>query len=184
MSLSTRFGSSQTHNATVIFTVPHVRYLLQATYCNRMILRHVFLQLLLDCGLGGGSGGEDAAEAVVAQHRVLLFCQLKSMLDIVEHDLLRPLLPTVSFLRLDGSVPAGQRHTIVSRSGFCIHKLLRFHSDSSTRWYPSTGTSSISPFAFPLQIHVLPSFTSHNFVIIFFIPLVDSTMTLPSTCCC
>uniref|UniRef100_A0A8C4N9N3 BTAF1 RNA polymerase II, B-TFIID transcription factor-associated n=1 Tax=Eptatretus burgeri TaxID=7764 RepID=A0A8C4N9N3_EPTBU len=72
-------------------------------------------QLLLDCGLGGGSGGEDAAEAVVAQHRVLLFCQLKSMLDIVEHDLLRPLLPTVSFLRLDGSVPAGQRHTIVSR---------------------------------------------------------------------
>lgn len=52
----------------------------------------------------------------MAQHRVLIFCQLKSMLDIVEQDLLRPKLPTVTYLRLDGSVPAGQRHSIVSRS--------------------------------------------------------------------
>uniref|UniRef100_A0AAX7TSS5 BTAF1 RNA polymerase II, B-TFIID transcription factor-associated n=1 Tax=Astatotilapia calliptera TaxID=8154 RepID=A0AAX7TSS5_ASTCA len=72
-------------------------------------------QLLLDCGLGGGGGSEGATEAVVAQHRVLIFCQLKSMLDIVEHDLLKPRLPTVTYLRLDGSVQAGQRHSIVSR---------------------------------------------------------------------
>ncbi|XP_037533534.1 TATA-binding protein-associated factor 172 [Nematolebias whitei] len=72
-------------------------------------------QLLLDCGLGGGGGSEGATEAVVAQHRVLIFCQLKSMLDIVEHDLLKPKLPSVTYLRLDGSVPAGQRHAIVSR---------------------------------------------------------------------
>ncbi|XP_032409207.1 TATA-binding protein-associated factor 172 [Xiphophorus hellerii] len=72
-------------------------------------------QLLLDCGLGGGGGAEGGTEAVVAQHRVLIFCQLKSMLDIVEHDLLKPKLPTVTYLRLDGSVPAGQRHSIVSR---------------------------------------------------------------------
>ncbi|KAM6916245.1 TATA-binding protein-associated factor 172 [Xenentodon cancila] len=72
-------------------------------------------QLLLDCGLGGGGGAEGGTEAVVAQHRVLIFCQLKSMLDIVEHDLLKPKLPTVTYLRLDGSVPAGQRHAIVSR---------------------------------------------------------------------
>lgn len=51
----------------------------------------------------------------MAQHRVLIFCQLKSMLDIVEHDLLRPKLPSVTYLRLDGSVPAGLRHSIVSR---------------------------------------------------------------------
>lgn len=70
-------------------------------------------QLLLDCGLGGGSEG--ATEAVVAQHRVLIFCQLKSMLDIVEQDLLKPKLASVTYLRLDGSVPAGQRHAIVSR---------------------------------------------------------------------
>uniref|UniRef100_H3CEF8 B-TFIID TATA-box binding protein associated factor 1 n=1 Tax=Tetraodon nigroviridis TaxID=99883 RepID=H3CEF8_TETNG len=72
-------------------------------------------QLLLDCGLGGGGGPEGATEAVVAQHRVLIFCQLKSMLDIVEHDLLKPKLPSVTYLRLDGSVPAGLRHSIVSR---------------------------------------------------------------------
>ncbi|XP_010788759.1 TATA-binding protein-associated factor 172-like, partial [Notothenia coriiceps] len=73
------------------------------------------LQLLLDCGLGGGGGSEGGTEAVVAQHRVLIFCQLKSMLDIVENDLLKPKLPSVTYLRLDGSVPAGQRHSIVSR---------------------------------------------------------------------
>ncbi|XP_076831393.1 TATA-binding protein-associated factor 172 isoform X2 [Brachyhypopomus gauderio] len=71
-------------------------------------------QLLLDCGLGSG-GSVDGGEAVVAQHRVLIFCQLKSMLDIVEQDLLKPQLPSVTYLRLDGSVPAGQRHSIVSR---------------------------------------------------------------------
>ncbi|XP_037638509.1 TATA-binding protein-associated factor 172 isoform X1 [Sebastes umbrosus] len=72
-------------------------------------------QLLLDCGLGSGGGSEGGTEAVVAQHRVLIFCQLKSMLDIVEHDLLKPKLPSVTYLRLDGSVPAGLRHSIVSR---------------------------------------------------------------------
>ncbi|XP_061914731.1 TATA-binding protein-associated factor 172 [Entelurus aequoreus] len=71
-------------------------------------------QLLLDCGLGGGSS-EGSAEVVVAQHRVLIFCQLKSMLDIVEHDLLKPKMPNVTYLRLDGTVPAGLRHPIVSR---------------------------------------------------------------------
>ncbi|KAM5142212.1 TATA-binding protein-associated factor 172 [Mantella aurantiaca] len=72
-------------------------------------------QLLLDCGLGNAGTPESGTEAVVAQHRILIFCQLKSMLDIVEHDLLKPHLPSVTYLRLDGSIPAGQRHSIVSR---------------------------------------------------------------------
>ncbi|KAK1333626.1 hypothetical protein QTO34_006011 [Cnephaeus nilssonii] len=72
-------------------------------------------QLLLDCGLGNGSTSESGTESVVAQHRILIFCQLKSMLDIVEHDLLKPHLPSVTYLRLDGSIPPGQRHAIVSR---------------------------------------------------------------------
>ncbi|KAM8924786.1 TATA-binding protein-associated factor 172 [Pelodytes ibericus] len=72
-------------------------------------------QLLLDCGLGNGGATDSGTEAVVAQHRILIFCQLKSMLDIVEHDLLKPHLPSVAYLRLDGSIPAGQRHSIVSR---------------------------------------------------------------------
>uniref|UniRef100_A0AAZ3QKV7 BTAF1 RNA polymerase II, B-TFIID transcription factor-associated n=1 Tax=Oncorhynchus tshawytscha TaxID=74940 RepID=A0AAZ3QKV7_ONCTS len=71
-------------------------------------------QLLLDCGLGS-SGSAEGTEAVVAPHRVLIFCQLKSMLDIVEHDLLKPQLPAITYLRLDGSVPTGLRHSIVSR---------------------------------------------------------------------
>ncbi|XP_028845872.1 TATA-binding protein-associated factor 172 [Denticeps clupeoides] len=72
-------------------------------------------QLLLDCGLGGAGSADGGPESVVAQHRVLIFCQLKSMLDIVEQDLLKPQLPNVTYLRLDGSVPAGLRHSIVSR---------------------------------------------------------------------
>uniref|UniRef100_A0A8B9GYI2 B-TFIID TATA-box binding protein associated factor 1 n=1 Tax=Astyanax mexicanus TaxID=7994 RepID=A0A8B9GYI2_ASTMX len=72
-------------------------------------------QLLLDCGLGSAGSSDGGTEAVVAQHRVLIFCQLKSMLDIVEQDLLKPQLPSVTYLRLDGSVPAGLRHSIVSR---------------------------------------------------------------------
>nr|XP_033799589.1 TATA-binding protein-associated factor 172 isoform X2 [Geotrypetes seraphini] len=72
-------------------------------------------QLLLDCGLSYGGASENGTEAVVAQHRLLIFCQLKSMLDIVEYDLLKPHLPSVTYLRLDGSIPAGQRHSIVAR---------------------------------------------------------------------
>ncbi|XP_030839988.1 TATA-binding protein-associated factor 172 [Strongylocentrotus purpuratus] len=76
-------------------------------------------QLLLDCGIGvdalGSSPGSELTQSVVSQHRVLLFCQLKGMLDIVEKDLLRSQMPSVAYLRLDGSVPAGQRHDLVHR---------------------------------------------------------------------
>jgi len=37
------------------------------------------------------------------------------MLDIIENDLLRKHLPNVSYLRLDGSVPANMRHEIVAK---------------------------------------------------------------------
>ncbi|CAH0723161.1 unnamed protein product, partial [Brenthis ino] len=71
-------------------------------------------QLLLDCGIGtSATVGESGA--VVSQHRVLIFCQLKKMLDIVEKDLLQKHLPSVTYLRLDGSVPPHQRHSIVTR---------------------------------------------------------------------
>jgi SNF2 family DNA or RNA helicase len=36
------------------------------------------------------------------------------MLDIIENDLLKKHLPGVSYLRLDGSVPANMRHEIVA----------------------------------------------------------------------
>ena len=45
----------------------------------------------MDCGIGvDETGGQLVMDTpVVNQHRVLLFCQLKSMLDIVEQDLLK-----------------------------------------------------------------------------------------------
>ncbi|XP_065193343.1 TATA-binding protein-associated factor 172-like [Sycon ciliatum] len=92
-------------------------------------------QLLFDLGLGGSSsahmestGGGGGANTslcssaadildgnVVSAHRVLLFCQAKSVLDIVESDLLKSHFPCISYLRLDGSTPAMERHGLVTR---------------------------------------------------------------------
>ncbi|KAF4522501.1 hypothetical protein B566_EDAN002586 [Ephemera danica] len=79
------------------------------------ITKNYLMQLLLDCGIGLPPSSEQAETIVVNQHRALIFCQLKAMLDIVEKDLLRAHMPEVTYLRLDGSVPAGQRHSVVSR---------------------------------------------------------------------
>lgn len=80
-------------------------------------------QLLLDCGIGQQNAQNlqktvvevQGQQQLVSQHRALIFCQLKAMLDIVEKDLLSVHLPSVTYLRLDGSVPAAQRHAVVTR---------------------------------------------------------------------
>ena len=68
--------------------------------------------LLVDCGIG-----TDPAENnnFVSPHRALIFCQMKEMLDIVANDVLRALLPSVQYLRLDGSVEANKRQNIVNQ---------------------------------------------------------------------
>ncbi|XP_018561856.1 TATA-binding protein-associated factor 172 isoform X1 [Anoplophora glabripennis] len=71
-------------------------------------------QLLQDCGIGITESIYKES-TVVNQHRALVFCQLKAMLDIIEKDLFKKHMPSVTYLRLDGSVPAGQRHTVVTR---------------------------------------------------------------------
>lgn len=73
--------------------------------------------LLIDCGIGANaSGADDLAEPnYVSQHRALIFCQMKEMLDIVQNDVLRKLLPSVQYLRLDGSVEANKRQNIVNQ---------------------------------------------------------------------
>ncbi|XP_048263211.1 TATA-binding protein-associated factor 172 isoform X2 [Bombus terrestris] len=119
------------------------RHPLYATVCNTLKQRKSTLsdieyaaklpalkQLLLDCGIGqpqrqqnrnsvttdGTSDNQPPQEQqLVSQHRALIFCQLKAMLDIVEKDLLCVHLPTVTYLRLDGSVQTTQRHSIVTR---------------------------------------------------------------------
>lgn len=37
------------------------------------------------------------------------------MLEVIEHDLLKPLLPQVSYVRLDGTVSPSQRQLVVQR---------------------------------------------------------------------
>ncbi|ENN71273.1 hypothetical protein HUJ04_007705 [Dendroctonus ponderosae] len=74
-------------------------------------------QLLNDCGIGLNDGGlfKESAEIAVNQHRALVFCQLRAMLDIIEHDLFQKNMPNVTYLRLDGSVAPVNRHSVVTR---------------------------------------------------------------------
>lgn len=72
--------------------------------------------LLLDCGIGVTEDASNpSANNYVSQHRALIFCQMKEMLDLVQNDVLRKLLPSVQFLRLDGSVEATRRQNIVNQ---------------------------------------------------------------------
>jgi TATA-binding protein-associated factor len=78
--------------------------------------------LLVDCGIGAADvekdksapGNGDLPEAV-SQHRALIFCQMKEMLDMVQEDVLRKLLPSVQYMRLDGSVDPNKRQDIVNK---------------------------------------------------------------------
>ncbi|KAJ2931331.1 hypothetical protein H1R20_g5658, partial [Candolleomyces eurysporus] len=82
-------------------------------------------QLLLDCGIGSPPGitsdshkselidTPSDGSGAFSQHRVLIFCQMKQMLDIIETDLFKPHMPSVTYMRLDGSTEANKRHAIV-----------------------------------------------------------------------
>ncbi|KAL4919324.1 hypothetical protein BDW62DRAFT_43843 [Aspergillus aurantiobrunneus] len=74
--------------------------------------------LLLDCGIGvdpPSEGDLATGASYVSPHRALVFCQMKEMLDIVQSEVFRKLLPSVQFLRLDGGVEATRRQDIVNR---------------------------------------------------------------------
>jgi TATA-binding protein-associated factor len=78
--------------------------------------------LLVDCGIGiadvdKDKGQNPALEPIeaVSQHRALIFCQMKEMLDMVQTEVLQKMLPSVQALRLDGSVEANKRQDIVNR---------------------------------------------------------------------
>ena len=70
--------------------------------------------LLQQCGIGD-SHTYSQAERIAVQHRALIFFQLKAMMDIVEKDLLCHVMPSVTYLRLDGSVALSERQAIVDR---------------------------------------------------------------------
>jgi TATA-binding protein-associated factor len=82
--------------------------------------------LLVDCGIGTSAGPpteqstkselletDGAPSSAFSQHRVLIFCQLKQMLDIIESDLFKIHMPSVTYMRLDGSTDPNKRHAIV-----------------------------------------------------------------------
>jgi TATA-binding protein-associated factor len=74
--------------------------------------------LLVDCGIGvdpAAEGQLSTGSNYVSPHRALIFCQMKEMLDIVQNDVIRKFLPSVQFLRLDGSVEASKRQGIVNK---------------------------------------------------------------------
>lgn len=82
-------------------------------------------QLLVDCGIGSSSSvtgdsskselidTESSSAGAFSQHRVLIFCQMKQMIDIIEKDLFKQHMPSVTYMRLDGSIDAIKRHAIV-----------------------------------------------------------------------
>lgn len=84
--------------------------------------------LLLECGIGVNDSDYSSSsykqkqkqqmitsEGVISEHRALIFCQLKDMLDIVENDLLKKYLPSVTYTRLDGSTDPRDRQSIVRK---------------------------------------------------------------------
>jgi TATA-binding protein-associated factor len=72
--------------------------------------------LLVDCGIGiEGGDSNDPLYQPIKPHRALIFCQMKEMLDMVQNTVLKKMLPSVSHLRLDGSVEANKRQDIVNK---------------------------------------------------------------------
>lgn len=78
--------------------------------------------LLVDCGIGASDvATSQAAPATgdlpeaVSQHRALVFCQMKEMLDMVQDTVLKKMLPSVQYMRLDGTVEATKRQEIVNK---------------------------------------------------------------------
>lgn len=70
----------------------------------------------MDCGLGDGEdNGNGTSSTRNSDHRVLIFAQHKSTLDLIENLVFKAHLPTLSYLRLDGSVEASSRYPIVSK---------------------------------------------------------------------
>jgi len=81
--------------------------------------------LLHECGIGVNGASLNASsssisnvsgvETVASQHRVLIFGQMKGMLDIIESDLLKALMPSVTYLRIDGTVEPSRRQGLVNQ---------------------------------------------------------------------
>jgi TATA-binding protein-associated factor len=118
------------NHPALVLNPQHPQYstVVQQMQTNRQSIRDIvhapklqaLQELLIDCGIGAEpSSAQESAGSLVSgvtsQHRALIFCQLKDMLDMVEVDLLKKHMPSVTYMRLDGSVDARKRHDIVQQ---------------------------------------------------------------------
>ncbi|KAI9328933.1 SNF2 family N-terminal domain-containing protein [Obelidium mucronatum] len=75
-------------------------------------------QILQDCGIGATEGDESKTNdtaPVTAPHRVLVFCQLREMLDHIESGLFKTHMKSVTYLRMDGTTDTSVRHEMVQK---------------------------------------------------------------------
>lgn len=81
------------------------------------LIRLAFRQILNDCGIGCQKDDESQdlvdGGGTFSRHRVLIFCQMKQMIEMIETDLFQALMPEVTYMRLDGTVDANKRHATV-----------------------------------------------------------------------
>uniref|UniRef100_A0A8D8QXG5 TATA-binding protein-associated factor 172 n=1 Tax=Cacopsylla melanoneura TaxID=428564 RepID=A0A8D8QXG5_9HEMI len=128
---SLRYLQSVCNHPKLVLSSSHAQYesLVTRPGLNLADIKHAaklpaLKQLLVDCGIGTGTPPAapgapfdtvGAPPSILTQHRALIFCQLKAMLDIVENDLFKTDMPSVTYLRLDGSVPTMSRHSIVTK---------------------------------------------------------------------
>ncbi|KAL7421578.1 TATA-binding protein-associated factor mot1 [Cryptotrichosporon argae] len=66
-------------------------------------------QLLYDCGIGLPASEKLESDG----HRVLVFCQSRAMLNLIETDLFKQHMPAVKYMRMDGATDPSRRHAIV-----------------------------------------------------------------------
>lgn len=110
------------YEAAQRYLAQHKSYIRDPIHAPKL---HALRDLLVDCGIGtaditGANASEEQKQLTttseaVSQHRALIFCQMKEMLDIVQSDVLKKMLPSVTFLRMDGSVEASRRQDIVNQ---------------------------------------------------------------------
>ncbi|KAJ3393095.1 btaf1 RNA polymerase II, B-TFIID transcription factor-associated, 170kDa [Entophlyctis sp. JEL0112] len=74
-------------------------------------------QILIDCGIGGVENDDpsSAIGPITAPHRVLVFAQLREMLDHIENGLFKEQMKSVTYLRMDGTTDTSLRHEMVQK---------------------------------------------------------------------
>eukprot|EP01126_Amoeba_proteus_P004436 TRINITY_DN11483_c0_g2_i1.p1 TRINITY_DN11483_c0_g2~~TRINITY_DN11483_c0_g2_i1.p1 ORF type:complete len:362 (-),score=90.21 TRINITY_DN11483_c0_g2_i1:87-1172(-) len=79
-------------------------------------------QLLHECGIGKNDCEENPMDAGTVPnmanftgHRVLIFCQLRGMLDMIENLLFKAHMPDVTYMRMDGQTPTTKRVPMVKQ---------------------------------------------------------------------